>query len=98
MEEMYSDETVKLYWGDVFDCLELLPKDTIQAVITSPTYWGKRRFTNDKREFGSEKLEDYVDKNVKLFSSLLNLMKDGGSVFIVMQDNYKGRRALQSHP
>jgi DNA modification methylase len=97
MEEMYSDETVKLYWGDVFECLERLPKDTIQAVITSPTYWGKRRFTDDKREFGSEKLEEYVDKNVKLFSSLLNLIKVGGSVFIVIQDTYMGSGISRSH-
>jgi DNA modification methylase len=97
MQEMYSDEMVKLYWGDVFDCLELLPKDTIQAVITSPTYWGKRRFTNDEREFGSEKLENYVDKNVKLFSSLLKIMKNGGSVFIVIQDTYMGSGVSRSH-
>jgi len=80
---LYSDNNVTLFCGDIFDCLKYLPKNTIQAVITSPTYWGKRRFTNDKREFGSEKLEEYIDKNVRLFSSLLNLMKKEGSIFDV---------------
>lgn len=97
MKTIYSNANIKLYWGDVFECLEHLPKDKIQAVITSPTYWGKRRFTEDKREFGSEKLEDYVDKNVKLFSSLLNLMKKGGSLFIVIQDTYMGSGVSRSH-
>jgi site-specific DNA-methyltransferase (adenine-specific) len=97
MEELYSDNRVKLYWGDVFECLEHLPKNTIQAVITSPTYWGKRRFTTDKREFGSEKLEDYIDKNVRLFSSLLDLMKVGGSIFVVIQDTYMGSGVSRSH-
>ena len=67
MEKIYDSERIKLYWGDIFECLGHIPKDTIQAVITSPTYWGKRCFTDDKREFGSESLEEYVEKNVKLF-------------------------------
>ena len=68
MQEIYGDDRIKLYWGDVFDCLNSLPKNVIQAVITSPTYWGKRCFTKDKKEFGSESLEEYVDRNVRLYS------------------------------
>jgi hypothetical protein len=97
MEKIYSDERADLYWGDIFECLEYLPKDTIQAAITSPTYWGKRAFTIDKREFGSEKLEEYVNKNVRLYSSLLDLMKDGCSLFFVMQDSYMGSGVSRSH-
>jgi len=97
MKEIYSDDKVKLYWGDIFECLEHLPKNTIQAVITSPTYWGKRAFTRDKKEFGSEPLEEYVDKNVKLFSSLLKLMKDGSSIFVVIQDTFMGSGVSRSH-
>lgn len=97
MSLMYSDNKVELHWGDVFDCIEQLPPDEIQTVITSPTYWGKRCFTDDKREFGSESLEDYVDKNVKLYSTLLKLLKKEGSLFIVMQDSYMGSGVSRSH-
>ncbi len=97
MELMYSDDKIKLFDGDVFECLSHLPKNTIQAVITSPTYWGKRNFTGDKKEFGSEKLEEYIDKNVNLFSSLLRIMKDDGSIFIVIQDSYMGSGVSRSH-
>ncbi len=97
MEKIYSDERIKLYWGNAIDCLKKIPKNTIQAVITSPTYWGKRQFTKDKREFGSEKLEEYVKKNVKLFSMILNKMKDSGSLFIVFQDSYMGSGVSRSH-
>ncbi|MCK4352563.1 hypothetical protein KAW65_04055 [candidate division WOR-3 bacterium] len=41
------DDKIKLFGGDVFECLKHLPKNTIQAVITSPTYWGKRNFTEN---------------------------------------------------
>src|SRR3989344_4864846 len=97
MKEMYSNDKIKLYWGNVFECLDKLPKKKIQAVITSPTYWGKRQFTNDKNEFGSEKLEEYIDRNVRLFSGLLTLMQDGGSIFIVIQDTYMGSGGSRSH-
>ncbi len=97
MEKIYDNERIKLYWGDAFECLKEIPKDTIQAVITSPTYWGKRCFTKDKKEFGSESLEEYVKKNVKLFSTLLRKMKKGGSLFIVIQDTYMGSGVSRSH-
>lgn len=97
MKAMYSSDKIKLFSGDVFECLKYLPKDTIQSVITSPTYWGKRNFTGDKKEFGSEKLEEYIDKNVNLFSSLLQIMKEDGSIFIIIQDSYMGSGVSRSH-
>lgn len=97
MEEIYSDKKIKLYWGDAFNCLEKIPRNKIQAVITSPTYWGKRAFTDDKREFGSESLEEYIEKNVKLFSAILEKMKDSGSLFIIIQDSYMGSGVSRSH-
>lgn len=97
MVRVFFNDRIELYCGDVFDCLDYLPKNTIQAVITSPTYWGKRQFTEDEREFGCEKLEDYINKNVRLLSSLLKIMKPGGSIFIVIQDTYMGSGVSRSH-
>ena len=97
IKTIYSDDDVMLFWGDIFECLPNFPKDTIQAVITSPTYWGKRSFTKDKREFGSELLEEYVNKNVRLYSEILKLMKPDGSLFFIMQDSYMGSGISRSH-
>lgn len=97
MSQIYFDEKVTLFWGDIFECLKYIPENTIQAVVTSPTYWGKRSFTRDNREFGSEKLEEYVNKNVKLYSLLLDLMREDGSLFFVMQDSYMGSGVSRSH-
>ena len=57
MQKIYSDDNTQLYHGDAFDCINLIPDNVIQAVITSPTYWWKRSFTTDEREFGSESLK-----------------------------------------
>jgi DNA modification methylase len=97
MKEIHSDNIVKLYSGDVFECLKVLPKDTIQTVITSPTYWGKRQFTDDEREFGKESLEQYVDRCVELFSKLLDIIKEDGSLFFVMQDSRMGSGISRTH-
>ncbi|MHA1359035.1 MAG: DNA-methyltransferase [Candidatus Helarchaeota archaeon] len=97
MQTIYSDDSTLLYWGDAIECIEHIPRDTIQAVITSPTYWGKRSFTEDQREFGSEPLENYIKRNVQLYSSILKKMKDTGSLFIIIQDSYMGSGVSRSH-
>jgi len=97
IKKVYSDENITLFYGDAFECLKYLPINFIQSVITSPTYWGKRNFTGDKKEFGSETLEEYVDKNVNLYASLLSLMKKEGSLFFVIQDSYMGSGVSRSH-
>ncbi len=97
MSLIYSDKKIKLYCSDVFECIQELPQNIIQAVITSPTYWGKRSFTDDGREFGVESLEDYINKNVKLFAKLLEIMKDDGSLFVVIQDSYMGSGVSRAH-
>lgn len=97
VEQIYFDDQTQLFWGDAIECIEEIPPNLIQTVITSPTYWGKRRFTSDHKEFGSEKLEEYVDKNVKLFTSILEKMKKEGSLFIIIQDTYMGSGVSRSH-
>lgn len=96
-EVAYEDQSVRLYMGDVFDMLDDLPIDEVQAVVTSPTYWGKRQFTSDCKEFGSESMEDYVERNVLLYSTLLDRMKLGGSIFVVIQDSFMGSGVSRSH-
>ncbi len=94
---LFSNERVCLYHSDVMQILNELPDNEIQAVITSPTYWGKRQFTNDSNEFGCESLEEYVDRNVLLYSTLLSKMKKGGSIFVVIQDSYMGSGVSRAH-
>lgn len=96
-EWTYENENIKLFSGDVFDCLKNIESDTIQSTITSPTYWGKRSFTNSPKEFGKETLEEFVDKNVKLYAEILNKMKETGSLFIIIQDSYMGSGISRTH-
>lgn len=97
VEVVLDNEDTRLFCGDVFDVLDYLPKDEIQAVITSPTYWGKRQFTDDPNEFGTETLETYIERNVRLYSELLSIMRRSASLFVVMQDSYMGSGVSRAH-
>ena len=92
-----ENTSVNLYVGDSLALLQQLSSDEVQATITSPTYWGKRQFTDDPNEFGTESLEDYVARNVDLYSGLLDRMKPGGSLFVVIQDSYMGSGVSRAH-
>ena len=93
----YDTNNIKLYIGNSLKIIKHLPDNLIQSVITSPTYWGKRQFTDDKEEFGTEKLEDYVKRNVELYSSILEKLKEDGSLFIIIQDTYMGSGVSRTH-
>jgi site-specific DNA-methyltransferase (adenine-specific) len=89
--EVWRDKNTLLFQGDAFDLLNntsTLPP--IQTIITSPTYWGKRQFTDDPREFGKEPMEVYTQRCVSLFRGLLDAMKNDGSLFFIMQDSRMG--------
>lgn len=97
MSLIFRNDSTQLFYGDCLELIENLPNDLIQCVITSPTYWGKRNFTDDVREFGSESLEDYVKKNVEIYSKILEKMKKSGSLFFVIQDSFMGSGISRSH-
>ena len=86
-----------LYHGDALQCINDIKYDTIQCCITSPTYWGKRQFTNNKKEFGIESLEEYINKNVLLYSNILDKLKPTGSLYVVIQDSFMGSGISRTH-
>ncbi|MHA1168565.1 MAG: DNA-methyltransferase [Candidatus Hodarchaeales archaeon] len=97
MSLLYAKDDVLLFNADTIELIDNIPENIIQTVITSPTYWGKRQFTQDKREFGRESLEDYVEKNVALYLKILEKLKKEGSLFIIIQDSYMGSGVSRAH-
>lgn len=90
MDPLYNHDGIQLFHGDANDFIAALPDNMVQLVITSPTYWGKRGFTDDAREFGGESLEQYIDRNVTLYDAILQKLQATGSLFIIIQDSYMG--------
>lgn len=70
-----------------------LPDDFIQCVVTSPPYWGLRKYDGQQGEspFGLEpSLQSYLNTTVQILSEVRRVLKDDGVVFWVIGDTYAG--------
>lgn len=82
--------------GDVMDCLQTLPDDSVHCVVTSPPYWGLRSYLADDDirkplEIGTEiSLDEYVAKMVKVFGEVKRVLRPRGTLWLVIGDSYNG--------
>lgn len=78
--------------GDVREVLRGLPFLGIDCVVTSPPYWNLRNYTEDNNplEIGHEVTqEQYVAELADLFLLISKHMKDSGSIWVNLGDNFK---------
>jgi DNA modification methylase len=78
------------------DCLEILkgfPENSIDMVITSPPYWGKREYSNGG--IGLEETPDYFICNLlEIISEIRRVLKSEGSFWLNIGDTYKNKSLL----
>jgi len=83
----------KILQGDTLEKIRVIPKNSIDLIVTSPPYWAKRRY-NDVGEIGAEDTpEEYVKNLADFFDSLKDYLKDGGNMFINIGDTFFGSGA-----
>ena len=79
--------TPLLLQGDSLEVLAALPADSIDFVMTSPPYWGKREYEN-----GGIGLEpdyrDFVRNLAAVFLGLKRVLKPSGSFWLNLGDTY----------
>jgi site-specific DNA-methyltransferase (adenine-specific) len=79
-----------LFCGDALGVLEDIPADSIDCVMTSPPYWGKREYEN-----GGIGLEpdyrDYVRKLAAIFAEVKRTLKPEGSFWLNIGDTYENK-------
>lgn len=75
------------------DCLEGLawiPDNCIDCVITSPPYFNLRDY-HAEGQIGLEWTpEEYIEKLAKVFDSVKRVLKDTGTMWVVIGDSYAG--------
>lgn len=92
--------------GNCCDWLKKMPDRCVQAVVTSPPYWGVRRYA-DKQEvdwsdgskvaFGQEKLpEDYVRHTLEILWHLRRVVREDGVVWWNVGDTYMTRSHVRA--
>lgn len=77
--------------GDVFDRLAEIPDGSINAVITSPPYWRKRRYTDDPREIGQEPSPgEFLAVMLRITDELWRVVADDGTIWFNLGDTAAG--------
>ena len=82
-----------LLCGDSLQILQKIPRNSIDMVITSPPYWGKREYTN-----GGIGLEDeynsFISNLLQIMYEVKRILKQEGSFWLNIGDSYKNKSLL----
>src|SRR3990167_2907550 len=76
--------------GDCLEVLKTLESESVDAIVTSPPYWGLRDY-GVAGQLGLEKTpEEYVAKMVEIFREVKRVLKKEGVMFLNLGDSYAG--------
>jgi site-specific DNA-methyltransferase (cytosine-N4-specific) len=77
-----------IYQGDALTVLRTLPSACVQAVVTSPPYWGLRDY-NIPNQIGLEQtLPEFVRRLRCIFSEVRRVLRDDGVLWLNIGDGY----------
>lgn len=84
--------------GDVRSLANQIPDNYVQTIITSPPYFGHRKYSGDdssQHEIGREKsLEHYVDNLVSCFNAVKPKLKRSGLLWLNLGDTYRDKELM----
>ena len=80
--------TFQVICSDVREGLSRLNDSSVDAVVTSPPYYGQRDYESDI-QIGHEKtVEDYVDTLVEIFGAVRRVLRPEGTLWLNLGDKY----------
>lgn len=79
-----------LLLGDALSVLKGLPADSVDCVMTSPPYWGKREYDNGGIGLESD-YRDFVGHLAAIAMELKRVLKPEGSFWLNLGDSYVGK-------
>lgn len=78
-------------YGDALARLKELPGECVQACVTSPPYYGLRRYGTQATEIGREDSpQEYVGRLVEVFREVRRTLRDTGVLWLNLGDSYAG--------
>lgn len=77
-----------IFEGDALRVLARLPSNSIQAVVTSPPYWGMRDYKISGQLGLEESLPQFLNRLVAVFSEIKRILKDDGTLWLNIGDGY----------
>ncbi len=102
---MNETATLRVLVGDALEQLHTLPNESVQTCITSPPYWGLRKYLpaghpSSEKELGQEGTPlEYVTHLVSIFHELKRVLRSDGTLWANVGDAYAGSgRGASDHP
>lgn len=84
----------QVFCGDAEHILTTLDEESVDAIVTSPPYFGQRDY-GDSRQVGIESSpQEYVDRMTRIFREARRVLKSSGTCWIVLGDKYLSGRLL----
>lgn len=69
-------------------CLQMLPRNFFQTIVTSPPYWGFRDY-GDPGQIGAELTpENYIERLVDVFAKARQTLRPDGTLWVNLGDGY----------
>lgn len=94
-----------LQQGSCLTWMRNMPKNFVQAIVTSPPYWGVRRYKNDQRqrwydgsqeEFGLEaSVDDYIRHTTEILLLAKRVLREDGVIWWNLADTYQTRAVIR---
>ena len=90
----YSDEWVAQVHGNCLEVLKAMPDNYIQCVVTSPPYWGLRKYSGEQGTewgcaYGLEPTPElYIEHTVEILNEIKRVLRKDGVVFWNLGDSY----------
>jgi DNA modification methylase len=79
--------------GDAAGVLSALPSESVDCVVTSPPYWGQRKYA--AKGLGLERTwEEYVENLLRVFGEVARVLGKRGSIWLNIGDAYRNKRLL----
>ena len=76
----YENNLGKLYNGNVFEVLKLIPDESVDCVVTSPPYWGLRDYGVEGQLGLETTFREYLEKLWQIFNEIYRILKPAGPV------------------
>lgn len=88
-----GDRRPLLLHGDALVVLSELPESSVDCVMTSPPYWGKREYGNGGLGLESD-YRSYVRGLASISGAVKRVLKSSGSFWLNIGDTYKNKTLL----
>ncbi|MGE6182757.1 DNA-methyltransferase [Aeromonas media] len=88
-----QDRSPLLMCGDALQLLSHIPSDSIDFIMTSPPYWGKREYENGGIGLEIEYM-DFVRNLADICLQIKRVLKPTGSFWLNLGDTYKDKALL----